>query len=234
MNLCSDNSRVSNPSLYRSRVFPSADYSPWMADDIFLKVYDVIKLFTLVDIYRCFELWHLVEQSAKLDAGAILEVGVWRGGTAALIGTKAKLSNIIEPIFLCDTFEGVVKASNKDSVYKGGEHCDTDIETVQWLLNHLYLTNAKILKGVFPDETSSVIDRFKFRFCHIDVDVYESAKDIAEWVWDRLIVGGMIVYDDYGYSTCDGVTKYVEEQIYLRDRLIIHNLNGHAVVIKLH
>ena len=74
----------------------------------------------------------------------------------------------------------------------------------------------------------------KIRFCHIDVDVYRSARDISEWIWGRLVIGGMIVYDDYGFVGCvDGVTKYIEEQIYLKDRLIIHNLNGHAVVIKL-
>ena len=146
--------RVSNPSLYHSLITPASTYAPWLADELFLKVYNALRTYTLVDIYRCFELWHLVEQIAKLDAGAIIEVGVWRGGTAALIAMKAMLCNIIEPMFVCDTFEGVVKISDMDSTYKGGEHSDTSEELVRSLFNTLLLTNVRILKGVFPDQTS--------------------------------------------------------------------------------
>jgi O-methyltransferase len=41
-----------------------------------------------------------------------------------------------------------------------------------------------------------------------------------------------MVYDDYGFLGCNGITKFVEEQMSNSDRLIIHNLNGHAVAIK--
>jgi O-methyltransferase len=41
------------------------------------------------------------------------------------------------------------------------------------------------------------------------------------------------VYDDFGFEHCDGIARYVEEQLPEPDRVIIQNLNGHAVVIKL-
>jgi hypothetical protein len=73
-----------------------------------------------------------------------------------------------------------------------------------------------------------------FRYgCHIDVDVYESAKGVVEWLWHRLKVGGIIVFDDFGFNTCNGVTKFVNEQKLLDDRVVIHNLNGHAVMVKI-
>jgi O-methyltransferase len=37
------------------------------------------------------------------------------------------------------------------------------------------LVAVTILAGVFPNDTGSLIEGRKFRFCHIDVDVYESA-----------------------------------------------------------
>jgi cephalosporin hydroxylase len=67
-----------------------------------------IKGFTLVDKYRCFEIWKLIEQISKLKKGSIIEVGVWRGGTGALIAKQAKNCGIEEKVFLCDTFAGVV------------------------------------------------------------------------------------------------------------------------------
>lgn len=211
---------------------PFASYSPWRVDQSFQKLYKVIFAYTLVDWYRCYELWQLVEQTAELE-GALIEVGVWRGGTGALIAHKAISCGINDPVYLCDTFEGVVKASSQDSTYKGGEHADTTEGTVIGLLNHLQLSNVKILKGIFPDQVEHLVTDQKFRFCHIDVDVYASAKGVVDWIWDRMAVGGIMVYDDYGFWSCDGITNFVDEQRKLKDRVVIHNLNGHAVVIKL-
>jgi O-methyltransferase len=64
------------------------------------------------------------------------------------------------------------------------------------------------------------------------VDVYDSAKDIVEWIFPKLTIGGIIVFDDYGFHFCTGVTRLVEEYRNHPDKIIIHNLNGHALLIK--
>jgi O-methyltransferase len=215
-------------------VRPNATYSPWNKDNSFQAVLASIQGFTLVDKYRCFELWKLVEQSAKLKEGCIIEIGVWRGGTGVLIAEKAMNCGIEDKVFLCDTFVGVVKAGAEDFIYKGGEHADTSRKTVEALISsRMNLHNVEILEGIFPDQTGHLIEGRQFRFCHIDVDVYRSAKDIVEWIWDKMVPGGIIVYDDYGFNTCNGITKCVEEQMNYSDRLVIHNLNGHAIILKL-
>ena len=97
------------------------------------------------------------------------------------------------------------------------------------------LSNVKILQGIFPDDTAHTLEaeKTRFRLCHIDVDVYQSAKDVVRWIWGRMVIGGVVVYDDYGGKTTGGITKFVNEQLDEKDRLVLHNLNGHAVVIKL-
>jgi len=215
-------------------VKPNATYSPWNKDKIFQEAYGAIEQFTLVDKYRCFELWKLIEQSAKLEIGSIIEVGVWRGGTGALIAKQSKLLGLPCQVYLCDTFSGIVKAGVEDSAYKGGEHADTSRQAVEDLIyGKMGLDNVRILKGVFPEETGHEVEKENFRFVHIDVDVYQSAKDIIDWIWHRMPKGGIVVYDDYGFQTCGGITKYVEEQMSLKDRIVLHNLNGHAIVLKL-
>lgn len=42
------------------------------------------------------------------------------------------------------------------------------------------------------------------------VDVYQSAKDIVEWAMPRLTRGGVVVFDDYGFRNCEGVTTLVK------------------------
>jgi len=216
------------------QVCPAATYSPWNKDELFQSVLASIQGFTLVDKYRCYELWKLVEQSAKLKNGCLIEIGVWRGGTGALIARQARNCGIEDKVFLCDTFAGVVKAGVKDSAYKGGEHADTNRGAAEELIfQRLQLDNVEILEGIFPDETGPGLQDRRFRFCHIDVDVYQSAKDINDWIWDKMVPGGIFVYDDYGFKSCDGITKCVEEQRLYKDRLVIHNLNGHAIILKL-
>lgn len=213
----------------QSIILPKSTFSPWLNDADFLKLYDAIKANTLVDIYRCYELWQIAVRLKNIDA-AIIEVGVWRGGTAALL---AKANNNFSPVYLCDTFEGVAKAGEKDNQYKGGEHADTSIDIVEQLLNEQCIKDYHILTGIFPDEHSEKIALNKFKICHIDVDVYESAKDIFNWVWDKMIVGGVVIFDDYGFAACAGITQLVDELAHKTpNAFFVHNINGHGLLIK--
>lgn len=139
-------------------VFPSANYRPWNKDNLFQAVFASIGRFTLVDQYRCFELWKLIEQVAKLKKGCIIEIGVWRGGTGVLIAKQAKHCGIKDRVFLCDTFTGVVKAGAEDSSYNGGEHADTNRQTVEKILRKMNLDNCQILEGIFPDHTGYQVE----------------------------------------------------------------------------
>jgi O-methyltransferase len=211
--------------------FPLSTYAPWQADDEFRSAYEAVRRNTLVDVWRCYELWSLVGELRDVP-GAILEVGVWRGGTGVLMAKRATALGLGEPVYLCDTWAGVVKTGDVDTYYRDGKHDDASRETVAALAAALGTTNVELLQGVFPDETAERIADNRFRLCHCDVDVYRSAKDVFDWVWPRLEPGGMVVFDDYGFPACPGVTKFVDEQRLLGDRTVIHNLNGHGLVVK--
>jgi O-methyltransferase len=213
-------------------IYTASLYSPWNIDVEFKAIYEVIKNFTLVDIRRCYEHYELMEQIVKLPDGILLEVGVWRGGTGLLMAKKLKNLNDNTKVYLADTFTGVVKTGKEDPDYFGGEHSDTSIEIVKELAKTLEVGNFEILHGVFPEETFDKIKEQKIRYCHIDVDVYESAKGIINSIWENLLVGGIVVFDDYGFKYTEGINSFVNEQRKLRDRTVIYNLNGHAIIIK--
>ena len=223
--------RVGDDDTYEY-VYPLATYAPWRGDAEFLACFNLVRGNTLVDLYRCWELWTLVGETANIE-GSFLEVGVWRGGTGALIARRASLMGCDEPLYLCDTFTGVVKASARDNLYEGGEHSDTSVATVSALLTSMGLLNAQLLEGMFPEETArNIPSDERFRLCHIDVDVYESARDVLDWVWPRLSVGGVVVFDDFGFASCRGIRDLVEEQRSMSDRFVFHNLNGHGIVLR--
>ena len=149
------------------------------------------------------------------------------------LARKALLLGLSAPLYLCDTFTGVVKASERDSVYKGGEHSDTSIADVKALLQSFGVSQARILKGIFPNETAQLVPPGTvFRLVHVDVDAYHSAKDVLEWSWSLLVPGGIVIFDDYGDIGTTGVKQFVNELLPKKDRFVIHNLNGHAILIK--
>jgi O-methyltransferase len=211
------------------RLMPAATLAPWFYDEGFVEIYNRVRNHTLVDLYRCYELWSLAQQTADIE-GDILEVGVWKGGTGAVISRA--VMPLQKKVYLADTFRGVVKAGEHDPSYVGGEHADTSADLVAALLNSLDLRNAEILVGVFPEDTGNRIAG-KISMLHCDVDVYESAKGVVEWALPRLSVGAVIVFDDYGFSTCEGIARYCDELRSDRRFRFIHNLNGHAIFIKI-
>jgi O-methyltransferase len=211
---------------------PHATYAPWWGDAAFQAVYAEIKANTYVDVYRLYELWRTLEQVQHLE-GDILEVGVWRGGSGCLLGARARDLGLDSTVYLCDTFAGVANAGDRDLSYTGGEHDDTSMAIVRALADRLALTNVELLEGIFPEETGDRLADRRFRMCHIDVDVYDSAKAVLEWVLPRLADGGAVVFDDYGFYECNGVTEFVDEVTKDPKLFLVHNLNGHAVVVKL-
>lgn len=217
------------PGLYYESVLTGARYAPWHNDQTFRDTFDAASGNTLVDRYRAYELWTLAAQAKSLPPGDVLEVGVWRGGTGCLLASA--FAGTESRTFLADTFEGVVKTGAVDGNYKDGDHSDASIDQVRALAKRLNV-EVEILVGIFPDDSADQIASNTFRFCHIDVDIYQSAKDVFDWVWPRMVPGGIVVFDDYGFQSCPGVSRFVDEMRYGPDRLYLHNLNGHAVLVK--
>jgi O-methyltransferase len=218
------------PSTKKHQVIsPHATYAPWLEDDQFLRLFEKVKHNTWLDIYKAYEVWSLAKQSIRVE-GDILEVGVWRGGSGALIAEAVK--NTSKTVYLADTFSGVANAGANDPKYKGGEHSDTSMELVADLLKSISLSNAILLKGIFPDDTQHNVKN-SIAFMHCDVDVYLSTKQIVEWTIPRLASGAAILIDDYGWSGCEGVTTYCDEELRQNKNFcFVYNLNGHAVFVK--
>jgi O-methyltransferase len=218
------------PDIPHEKIWSNATYAPWLADHRFTEIYNMVSQHTLVDRYRCYELWTLAGRIRHLPGDAI-EIGVWRGGTGCLIAKRIQSLDPNRTVYLCDTFSGVVAAGEKDTRYRGGEHADTSIEIVEGLISKMTIQNVRVLQGVFPEETSEQMTSLQLALVHIDVDVYKSALQCFEYTWPKVVIGGVVVFDDYGQHGCEGVTRMVNE-LDLSEALVIYNLNGHAIVVK--
>ena len=215
-----------------STIISNATYSPWRVDSPFSTVLKQVASHTLLDKMRLYELWQLIHQVIHIQ-GNVIEVGCWRGGSGCLLAARIAAADVHNTtIFLCDTFQGIVKAGCHDEFYQGQELADSSKMVVVDLAKRLSVKNVTILSGVFPEQTGRQIEDCLFKFAHIDVDVYQSARDAFEWLLPRLVDGAIVVFDDYGFASTPGIRRYIDELQGQPDLVIIRNINGQAVVIK--
>ena len=148
------------------------------------------------------------------DDGAIAEVGVYKGGSAYLLG---KFSYGKE-LYLFDTFEGLPDQAKSTSMKinepKKGWLSDNNLEDVKKyvLTSGIQEKELIIKKGIFPN-TAIDIDKVKFSLVHLDSDLYKTTKDSLEFFYPRLNEGGRIILHDYNCCGCPGVRMAVDEFI---------------------
>lgn len=146
----------------------------------------------------------LVQMSRSCKEGVLAEVGVYKGGSLKLIADK----NPGRVIFGFDTFEGLpLEHWNMSEIHKPKDFEDTSLEAVEKFIDN---KQVRLFKGLFP-QSAEGLENHVFGFVHIDTDFYEATKQSTEWFWPRMIKGGVIVYDDYGWPNCPGVKKFLKE-----------------------
>jgi hypothetical protein len=160
---------------------------------------------SLVGSVKTNKLIELLKSSNHLT-GDVCEVGVYKGGTAKLIVDYAVNCDI----FLFDTFEGMPyfdKDFDKD--WEIGTFDNTNYEKLCELF--IENNNVKVYKCIFPKENSEIIETNKFKFVHLDVDNYQSYKECLHFFYDKMVIGGTMVFDDYDEVCCPGANKAVDE-----------------------
>lgn len=176
---------------------------PWENESDFMQVYRAIADRTLVSADRCFILFQLAHMAARLG-GAVAEVGVFRGGTAKLIADATRPL----VVHLFDTFAGMPETDLDIDGHRKGDFGATSLDSVRNFVGEPQ--RVMIHCGLFP-ETATEVEGTQFCFVHIDVDIYESVKASIEFFYPRMMVGGIMVVDDYGWKQCDGVKRAIDE-----------------------
>jgi len=59
--------------------------------------------------------------------------------------------------------------------------------------------NVKIIKGAVPD-TLTQVDSNKICYLSIDMNCVQPEIDALNFFWDKMVKGGVIILDDYGYA----------------------------------
>lgn len=203
-------------------------YSPWQDRGELGRLLAYATPKSLVTPAGCYALTTLLQQ-ALLVEGDVWECGVYKGGTAAMMAALLKEKNSPKKLHLFDTFEGMPQTDAARDWHKAGDFGDTDVESVRKYVDAEEI--AVIHKGFIPD-TFAGLENSTIAFAHIDLDIYKSILDSLHFIWPRLSVGGVVVFDDYGYASCRGARLAVDEFFAQQKAFPLCLQTGQAIVFK--
>ncbi|MCI0637948.1 MAG: TylF/MycF family methyltransferase [Gemmataceae bacterium] len=171
---------------------------------------------------------YLVEHNIP---GDIVECGVWRGGSMmAVAHTLLRLGVRDRRLWLFDTFSGMTEPTDAD-VSPCGASAQAEFQSprlhvaLDEVQANLHATgydphSIALIAGKVEDTIPKNAPR-EIALLRLDTDWHESTKHELVHLFPRLVRGGVLIVDDYGYW--QGARKAVEE--YFREHKTCMLLN---------
>jgi hypothetical protein len=194
------NQLIDRTYAYRADGLATSHYCPFYDDQGFEDLYTEMVKSWVPGIDTRWRMWLLssLAQQCQQLPGDFAEFGTWRGGCAYMI-----LGRTVVPhghrFFLFDTFTGIpadrlTRREHEDGF--AGRLGDTSIELVDNLLSR-WRPRYELCPGDVFD-TLQRTDVGKLSFAHIDLNATAPTRLALEFAYERLVSGGIIVFDDYG------------------------------------
>lgn len=169
--------------------------------------------------------------------GAIVECGVWRGGSAmAAARTLLELGSHDRDIYLFDTYEGMTEPTDVDRDVAGVSAADflaaagpddpnlciASLDDVQANMGSVGYPAERVhfVQGMVEDTIPAAAPD-TIAVLRLDTDWYESTKHELEHLMDRVSDHGVLIIDDYGHWL--GARKAVDEFLATYRRPVLLN-----------
>jgi O-methyltransferase len=181
-----------------------------------IEICRMVAPFTMTSPERIYALRRAVQYLAASGiAGAIVECGVWRGGSIMVIAqTLLDLGRPDYDLFLFDTFEGMTPPQDVDRDHAGRAAAallaEAGKDTHIWAVSGLEDTRRAVYSIDYPrhrihfvqgrvEQTIPAQAPDEIALLRLDTDWYESTRHELTQLFPRLRPGGVLILDDYGY-----------------------------------
>jgi O-methyltransferase len=194
-----------------------------------LDIYSRVKPYTMTSPERVIAFCEAVRYAFENRiSGAIVECGVWRGGSSMAAALMlAALGNTERDLYLFDTFEGMSTPTEQDRRARDAADASKLLETSKrdekiWCYSPLEEVRSNLQSTGYPiDRVNFVAGRVEetvpntapgvIAILRLDTDCYESTRHELAHLFPRLAVGGVLIIDDYG--AWEGARRAVDEFI---------------------
>jgi O-methyltransferase len=204
-------------------------FSPWNGYGEFAEVLELARPYTLVSPDRLYLLFSVAINVSRLR-GDFWECGVYKGGTARMLAELVRRHGAPGVrLHLFDTFAGMPETERAVDFHREGDFSDTSLEAVKRAVGNE--ERVEFHPGWIP-ESFRELPEAPIALVHVDVDIYRSVWDCCETIYPRVQPGGAMVFDDYGFPTCAGARKAVDEFFAGKPEFPIVLGTGQALVIR--
>jgi hypothetical protein len=167
-------------------------------------------------LYRLIYFKDMVDAIRNIE-GDIVECGVSIGHGALLFTLLSDYINTPRVYYGFDSFEGFPPPRIEDETtpITGKGYWANPSATVMRVLQDGRLADQtianriKLIQGWFSDTLPQYTG--KIALLHLDCDLYESYKTSLEILYDKVQIGGVIMFDEYNDPRWPGATKAINE-----------------------
>ena len=203
-------------------------FSPWHGEGEFGSIKSMVAPYSLVSPDRVWILYTLAQQALHLN-GDFYECGVYKGGTAMMLA-KIVANAPNKSLRLFDTFEGMPETDPNRDYHRQGDFSDTSLNAVRERVGNS--GNIDYRPGFIP-KTFKGLENEQIAIAHVDVDIYKSVLDCCDFIYPRLVSGGFLVFDDYGFPSCPGARMAVDSFFADKREHPLVLPTGQAIVVKI-
>jgi O-methyltransferase len=229
-----DNSRFEILMILGRFIFPKYRFKwyqmAWWSDEPFNQYLSRFSELNRPNTDRRWMLYQLLRLTQKVP-GDTAECGVHLGSSSFLICQSNQQSGLNKTHHGFDSFEGLSKPTAEDGSYWKSGDLSVPVDVTKKNLSDF--KNVKLYQGWIPTRFKEV-EQNKFSFVHVDVDILEPTRDSIEFFYPRLSNGGVFLCDDYGFTSCPGVTKTLDEFLKDKPEKMISLPDGGGFFIKGH
>jgi O-methyltransferase len=140
---------------------------------------------------------------AKGLPGDFVECGVNTGIMSIAICTYLDFNSLDKDFYLFDTYCGIPEAQmSEDEREERIKHNESSYEECYdtAVRNFSPWPRCRLVRGLVPD-TLKEVNITKVAYLHIDMNIAAPERDAMEFFWDKVVPGGVILLDDYGFLT---------------------------------
>ena len=128
-----------------------------------------------------------------------------------------------------DSFQGMSAPVAEDGAAWNAGDLSSPIEVTRARLARFPF--ARVVPGWIPAVLAN-LPAGPYRLVHFDLDLYEPTRTALEFFYPKMVRGGVMLFDDYGFMSCPGARKAAEEFFADKPEPIVELATGQAVVLK--
>jgi len=155
--------------------------------------------------------------------GDFVECGCYLGKTAEAISEYIRLDDTDKSFYIYDIF------NNPPNTHGMAEHSEALYDQVKKRLKPY--KNLIVTKGIVPEILHEVSPE-SISFMHIDMNSAPAELGALEILFDRVVKGGIIIFDDYGWSAYRAQKEAEDQFMEKKGYEIVELPTGQGMMIK--